>query len=57
MIISLFMEPTPLSGGRGTREAAGTDDQQQGQQTHELRANEGQKRLDHARVTAGKLNW
>jgi hypothetical protein len=51
------MEPTPLSGGRGAREAASTHDQQQGQQTHELRANEGQKRLDHARVTAEKLNW
>jgi hypothetical protein len=50
------MEPTPLSGGRGTCEAAGTHDQQQGHETRELGANEGQKRLDHARVTAERLN-
>jgi len=57
MIISLFMEPTPLSGGRSTREAAGQYEQQQGHETRQLRSNDGQKRVDHVSETAGKLNW
>jgi hypothetical protein len=57
MIISLFMEPTPLSGGRGTRQAAGPYEQQQGQEARQLRSNDGQKRVDHVSETAGKLNW
>jgi hypothetical protein len=57
MIISLFMEPTPLSGGRGTRQAAGQYEQQQGQEPRQLRSNDGQKRVDHVSETAGKLNW
>jgi hypothetical protein len=52
MIISLFMEPTPLSGGRGTCLAAGPHDQQKGQQARELRPDEGQEHAHHVSETA-----
>jgi hypothetical protein len=51
------MEPTPLSGGRGTRQAAGLHDQQQGHQTRQLRSDDSQKRVHHVSDTAEKLNW
>jgi hypothetical protein len=57
MIISLFMEPTPLSGGRGTCQAAGLHDQQQGHQTRQLQSDDSQKRVHHVSDTAEKLNW
>jgi hypothetical protein len=52
MIISLFMEPTPLSGGGGTGQAAGPDDQQHGREPRDLRSNERQKHMDHVSATA-----
>jgi hypothetical protein len=57
MIISLFMEPTPLTGGRGTCQSAGPHDQQEGHQARQLRPDEDQKRVDHVSDTAWKLNW
>jgi hypothetical protein len=57
MIISLFMEQTPLSGRRDADAGAGADDQQQDRKGRGLRTHQRLEQTNHVSGTARKLNW
>jgi hypothetical protein len=54
MIISLFMERAPLSGGGGARLPESAHDRHDGQQARELRSHEGEEQERHRHITAKK---
>jgi hypothetical protein len=56
MIISLFMEQTPLDG-RDARDGAGAHDQQQDREGPHLRSHQRPEQTNHVSGGLWKLNW